>query len=311
MSLKWFLIHNPRAGVGKGAKALPAIEASLKAAGIGYQVMTTTHAGHATELTALALLQGGRRFAAVGGDGTVNEVANGLLGQTKVPLENIILTQIPIGTGNDWRRTHGIPLKMKEIVSMLANPRIVSQDVGVVDWHKDAVAKQRYFVNIAGFGFQAYVGLRANAQKAKGKGGIMGYVVALLSSLRSYKPQMSQFMIDNDRGRKQMIYSGAVGICKYNGGGMKQCPDAVVNDGYLDFTLIGEISKWEVLKNVPKLFSGKFVHHPAVSQYLAKEINMQGSKNLLIEVDGENIGHAPAWFSVLPNALNIAVPQLP
>lgn len=119
MSIQWTIIRNPKASGGKGARKWPAIEAALQAAGLSYEAFETQHPQHAIQLTQEAIARGRRHFVAVGGDGTANEVANGILGQSEVPPLDICMGLIPIGTGNDWGRTVGIPSKLKAAVAQL------------------------------------------------------------------------------------------------------------------------------------------------------------------------------------------------
>lgn len=287
---------------------LQSVETMLNQAGISFEVRSTQWSGHAVELTQEAIRQGHRHLVAFGGDGTVNEVANGILRQALPLGDEVVLTQFPIGTGNDWRRTHGIPKKVQEWPSLLTRFQIHRQDVGLVKWSQDGSPKDRYFVNIAGVGFEALAGKMANDQKAAGKGGIMSYVSALLKSLRQFHASPAVISVDDRPLGKMIVFSGAIGICKFNGGGMKQCPDAIIDDGLFDFTLIGDLTKWEVIRNIPGLFSGKFVSHPAVQQLRASEISVECDSPIMLEVDGENIGTAPATFHLLPGRLQVAVP---
>ena len=302
----WTLVLNPHAASGKGAKVGPELEGLLKEAGVAYELLVTERPGHALELVKEAVQRGARNFVAVGGDGTVNEVANGLLQQKEVPMHELLMTQVPIGTGNDWRRTLGIPTDLGKCVAMLKGWREVTQDVGTVQWEAKGEKKERYFLNIGGMGFQAYVGMVANQRKAQGKGGIMAYVGALISSLKEYKSKTVGFELDGKVLPERAVYSVAVGICKYNGGGMKQCPDAVYDDGLLDLTLINHLPKRSVIVNVPGLFSGRFVKHRAVEQHRMEALVVKGPADFLLEVDGEVIGQAPARFGIVKQGLRVA-----
>lgn len=310
MVITWTLILNPRASSGKGAKAQARLEALLKAAGIYYRLLTTEYAGHATELAAAALRKGARHFVAVGGDGTVNEVANGLLQQSAVPLSDILFTQIPIGTGNDWRRTLGIPTDLARCVAMLKSFEVVAHDIGEVSFQHAGETQRRFFLNIGGIGFEAAAGLIANQRKAQGKGGILGYIGALLGTLRTYNaiPVQNIRLDDRDLGPRT-VYTAAIGICQYNGGGMKQCPNAIIDDGLLDLTLANNLSTLRVLRNLPRLFTGTFVKDKAVEQHRAARVAVDGPAELLVEVDGENVGHAPAVFSIAVGQLRVARPR--
>lgn len=305
MDQPWMLIRNPKSSSGKGEKRWPKIKAELQKQDIVYEDHVTERPGHATELVREKIREGARRFIAVGGDGTVNEVANGILGQDEVDSMEFMLGQIAVGTGNDWGRTTGIPKKFNEAIALLKNPPEFVQDVGLVRWQENGKDLQRYFLNMAGMGYDAFVGLVANEQKAKGKGGIMGYVSALLSCLMKFHALPTSFDVDGKELKERKVFSLVVGIGNYNGGGMKQCPDAIPDDGMLDLTIINDLSKFKVLRNVPRLFSGSFVNNKEVDQHRGKKILIKTDKEMMLEVDGENIGAGTAEFSIAPKRLRI------
>ena len=265
MQNRWTVIRNPSAASGKGDRVWPAIEKALTAAGWELDVHVTAHAGHATALARQALAAGHRQLLAIGGDGTAHEVANGILSQAHIPSQEILLAQIPVGTGNDWGRTMGIPAKMEDAVAVLRTGTHRVQDVGRATLRDSG--EQRFFINVAGMGYDGMVARVANERKAQDKGGMLGYVGALLSCLMKYKAQPLEVTQADGTQVSAPMFSLAAGICKHNGGGMKPCPEAIPDDGLLDLTWIGNLSKLAVLRNVPRLFSGTFVKHPAVSQY--------------------------------------------
>lgn len=310
MAITWTLILNPHASSGKGASFQPRIEALLKSAGIYYRLFRTEYPGHAQELVQAALRKGARHFVAVGGDGTVNEVANGLLTQSAVPLEELLFTHIPIGTGNDWRRTIGIPVNPARCVAMLKDFEVIPHDIGEVEFQHEGATQRRFFLNIGGIGFEAAAGLVANDRKARGKGGLLGYVGAVLGTLRSYHSiPVRSVALDGRALGPRKVFTGAIGICRYNGGGMKQCPNAIIDDGLFDFTLANHLSTLRVLRNLPRLFTGTFVKDKAVEQHRAAVVAVDGPTEMLVEVDGENVGHCPAVFRVVGGQLRVARPK--
>ena len=309
MGIHWSIIRNPQACSGKGAKLWPKIETLLKAAGVSYSEMETSRPLHAFEMARDLVRTGSTHIIAVGGDGTVNEVVNGIFSQSEHNPANIVLTQFPIGTGNDWRRTVGIPTKLEACVQMLQDFKEIKQDVGRVTWANKQQEETRYFANVAGMGFEALAGQKANAQKAAGKGGIMGYVSALIATLRQFDSLEAEIFVDGKPLPKGEIFSLSVGICKFNGGGMMPCPKAIYDDGLLDLTLIRDLSKAAVVANIPRLFNGKFVKHPAVFQYQCKTIEVRTGLTNLLETDGEVIGQGSSTFSIIPKALRVAIPR--
>ncbi|HEX2899038.1 MAG TPA: diacylglycerol kinase family protein [Bacteroidia bacterium] len=306
MAIHWTIIHNPQSCSGRGAKHWSEIERLLKAAGIQFTAFHTEHAGHAIALTRDAIRNGGRHFVAVGGDGTFNEVLNGIFGQADVPSTDIVLSQIPIGTGNDWRRTMHIPKDYAACTQLLLDWHELRQDVGVVEWDERGTTQRRYFGNVAGMGFEAAVGIKANADKAAGKGGLLGYIPALLGILSRYKATNAAFTVDGKRLAARNFFTLAIGICKFNGGGMQQCPAALYDDGLFDLTVINEVPKWVVIANFPRIFTGAFVKIKYVEQHRASTITVTAGPETLLEVDGENIGQGTARFTILPKALRVA-----
>lgn len=305
--MDWTIIHNPEASSGKSAKLWPQIKAQLDELGLSYRHFPTTRPGHATELARSSILSGARHILAIGGDGTANEVANGILNQEEVPSLDILMAQIPVGTGNDWGRTIGIPSKWEAAVQALKGNNSIVQDVGIVEYEDEGQSMRRFFVNIGGMGFDAFVGLAANEKKAQGKGGAMGYVSALISSLVKWKSRPLKYFVDGEFIAETDVFSLVVGICKYNGGGMKQCPEAIYDDGLLDLTIIHDLPKLKVVRNVPALFNGKFIKNKEVFLFRGKEIRLESQAGNPLEVDGEVIGEGPATFSLRPKALRVLV----
>jgi diacylglycerol kinase family enzyme len=146
----WYLILNPQAGGGKAAKLEKKIYRQMQAAGIGFEAFKTNYAGEAKTAAVRAIEAGYNKIVVAGGDGTLNEVINGVLSQNVKPSEEILIAQIPIGTGNDWRRTWGIPKGIKESISLLRNPKSTLQDVAKITFQNAGVEDSKWFLNIAG-----------------------------------------------------------------------------------------------------------------------------------------------------------------
>lgn len=302
----WVAIVNPMAASGRGERYWRRVSALMHQQNIPFELHLTQHKGHAMELAAQAILRGERKLLAVGGDGTVNEVANAILNQTEVPSTDILLAQLPVGTGNDWGRTIGIPSDGKAAVRMLKSGKPYVMDAGLLQYDLHGQSIQRWFVNIAGLGFDAYVGLEANDRKAKGRGGKLGYLFLLVKCLFNYTASPIVVEVDGQH-HKLMLFSMAIANCRYNGGGMMQAPNASPDDGILDLTIIREITRWGVIKNIRKLFTGEFVNHPAVLQLRGKSIRIRAPKPVLVEVDGEDLGTTPIAVSIRQRCLRVLV----
>lgn len=297
-----FFIINPHAGNGKGKKDWPLIESCLRKENIDYGFVFSEKKYHTIELTAAAVNQGCKTIIAVGGDGTLNEIANGIMKNKNS--SNVVAGMIPVGSGNDWCRMFGIPAVYSEAIKIIKNKKIFTQDVGFVKCKNSGESIERYFVNMAGLGFDARVVNKTNRQKDKGKSGKLMYLLNLFTSLFSYKVVEAEISVD-DKIVKTKLFSMNVGICKYSGGGMMQVPNAIADDGLFDVTVINKIGKFDVMRNVKNLYDGTFIWHPNVDTFRGIKITVTAIPIVSVEVDGESLGHSPLEFSIIPRTLKI------
>ncbi len=304
---KWLIIVNPNAGVKKGVRDWPLISGLLNQAGISHLCVLTEHRDHANHLVGEFIEEGYRNIAVVGGDGTMNEVVNGIYIQRHVPPDTITLGMIPVGTGNDWCRTFGIPFDYKNAIRILKKGKTFLQDVGKISYYKYQTPFQRYFINIAGMGYDALVAKKTNILKEKGKGGPMTYLYFVFSSLFQYKFIEAVIEIDDQQVFKGEIFSMNVGICKYSGGGMMQVPGAVPDDGLFDVTLIKKTLKWMVIRYTKKLYDGTLIDLPFISAFRGKLIRIRSVGKIYLEADGESLGHSPFVYEILPQSLKVVV----
>jgi YegS/Rv2252/BmrU family lipid kinase len=302
---KWLIIVNPNAGVGKGGRDWQGISHLLNAVNINHLCVLTEHRVHANLITREFIGEGYRNIAVVGGDGTMNEVVNGIFTQDFCDPLEITVGMIPVGSGNDWCRTFGIPFEYKKAVEILVKKETTLQDVGTVIYFRKEEQHSRYFVNIAGMGYDALVAKKTNLQKDKGKGGPLVYLYFVFASLFQFRFPDAVITVDEKEVFNGDIFSMNVGICKFNGGGMMQVPFAVPDDGLLDVTLIRKTSKFMVIRHTTKLYDGTLVNLPFVSTYRGTSINMVSSKKIYLEVDGESLGHTPFSFGIIPRALKV------
>jgi YegS/Rv2252/BmrU family lipid kinase len=302
---KWLIIVNPNAGSKKGARDWTKICHLLSQEGFDFHCVFTEHRNHAIHLTEQNLAKGYRNLAVVGGDGTMNEVLNGIMNQQKVPLTEICLGMIPVGTGNDWCRTFGVPFDYRKAVLLLKAKKIFVQDVGKVTYHSHTETQVRYFMNVAGMGYDALVAKKTNLLKEKGRGGPLAYFYFVFAGLFQYKFMEGVVEVDDKIVFKGEIFSMNVGICKYNGGGMMQVPYAVPDDGYLDVMLIKKASKFIVIRHAAKLYDGTLVNLPVVKTFRGKNIRLRSPGKIYLETDGESLGHTPFTFEIIPSVLRI------
>ena len=308
---QWGIIVNLTAGGGAVKKQWPAIEAALKAGLPVGQVWFTEYPKHAIELVDVAIKAGCRRLIAVGGDGTNHEVANGILMQQIVAPPEITYALLPVGTGNDWARTYQIPRGLKSWVEMVQEGKTRFQDAGKVEYRdKNEQNRTRYFVNVAGMAYDAFVVQYAESRRSPGAGRFY-YLLMILWCLFRYRHVKSAVKHGNSRS-EDYFYTINIGICRYSGGGIQMTPHALPDDGLLALTLAGRISKLGVLLATRRFYNGTISKHPKVSlfQTAALEVEAVGVMPVLLEADGEFLGQAPAKFSVVEKALCIVVPSV-
>ncbi|GAB1404651.1 diacylglycerol kinase family lipid kinase [Lentimicrobium sp.] len=238
------------------------------------------------------------------GDGTLNEVVNGIFTQKKYATTEITLAMIPVGTGNDWGRSFNIPGSYKKAIDLIARENTFVQDVGKVKYQNSHLVKQRHFINMAGLGFDAMVAKRTNKVKREGRSGPFSYLISLFSSLINYnhkkvKVTMDEAVLNAD------VFTMSVAICKFNGGGMMQAPNAVPDDGLLDITVITRLSRLLVIRNVRKLYDGSFLKLPQVKTFRSAKVEIESNPPMYLETDGESLGHTPVSFEIIPLAIQV------
>ena len=317
----WFTIVNLHAGSGKTVSIWRKAEILLAKAGIPYDNKYTDCKYHATEIAFQAASEGYRKFIAVGGDGTIHEVLEGIMkyvcGTESVSVSDFSIAVIPIGSGNDWIRIHGINRNLERTIELIRNESLVRQDVVRVSVF-DPVAEPEqllsaepvrtsYMVNIGGVGFDARVCERVNEQKLEGKKGKLLYINSLLYNLFHFKPFSATVFCDGRKLFEGGCFSIAVGTGKYSGGGLRQTPDAVFDDGLLDYTVIPPFSVARILKEAPKLFTGRLLTVKELICGKCKSLTVAPfrSRAELVEVDGEIVGNVPVRFDVLPQQINV------
>ncbi len=301
---KWLVIVNPAAGGGKAGKDWPEIEVLLKKHEIIHEAVFTYRRLHALILSRNLIESGYNKIIVVGGDGTMNEVINGLFAQKRIPTNEVMLGLITVGTGNDWGKMFNIPSDYEGAIQTIKNQKTFVQDAGLVRYTRSNKTWQRYFINIAGMGFGARVVARTNVIKAKGKSSPGIYLVTLFTSLLKYRSIKAEIEIDGNSFRRK-VFSLSVGIGKYNGGGMIPIPSAVADDGLYSITLIKKMAKYRVVINIKKLYNGKITQHKKVESYTGKVINVNSPSVLHLETDGETLGHSPMAFQIIPRSVKV------
>ena len=275
----------------------------LRHIGLSFDYQFTEGVGHAVDLARDAASDGYRYLVAVGGDGTINEVANGILYSTR-PSETS-LGVVSTGTGSDFVRSLGIPRDYHGACSCLTSSRRVLIDVGVVEYQSRGKTLQRFFVNAAGIGFDAVV-VEATECLPKYFGGTIPYLAGLLRALVGYHNKSVSISVAGKIETKRVL-TVVVANGRYFGGGMHIAPTAEFNDNLLDLVVIGDISKFDLLKSLSLVYKGDHLTHPKVSLLKADRITIDSPERFLVHADGELLGEGPVSFWLKPAALSIVV----
>jgi diacylglycerol kinase (ATP) len=297
------VIVNPVAGAYSTRRKWPIISKLLKRIGLPFDFEYTEGVGHAIELARLAASDGYRYLVAVGGDGTVNEVANGILHSTNAA--TTALGIVSTGTGSDFIRSVGISRDYATACSTLTSSRRRSIDVGVIEYQSRGKTLERFFINAAGVGFDAAV-VRETERLPKFFGGTIPYVAGMLRTLFSYKNKPVVVRV-GDEVESHRVLNVAVANGGYMGGGMHIAPLADLGDNLLDVVVIGDMGKLEILKEFPKVYKGTHVSLPKVSMKRGTQVTIESSEAMLVYADGELLGECPASFRVVPGALSLVV----
>jgi YegS/Rv2252/BmrU family lipid kinase len=304
---RWMVIVNPKAGRGHGLRDWPTISNRLNFSGVDFTCVFTEKKFHAVELTVKAVNDGFRKLIVVGGDGTVNEVVNGLFIQKKVPAREVTLSVIPVGTGNDWVRMLGIPRTYIDAVHSICCERTILQDVGKITFEESRVRQTRYMANVSGIGFDAMVNRRYNRLKEAGRTGKWMYIISAMLTLFKYRSKRFVAKVDGQDFFDGRLFSGAVGVGKYNGGGMLQMPAAALDDGLMDITLIRKMSPYRFFVNFKRLYNGTIYNFYKVKAAQGKVMSIASYPPSPIEIDGEACGYSPFTFELVPKSIKVVI----
>ena len=302
-TLQTKVIVNPVAGARSTLRKWRIISRLLERIGLSFDFNYTEGVGHAMELARAAASDGYRYLVAVGGDGTVNEVANGILRSPNAA--STALGVVSTGTGSDFARSAGIPRDYTAACSNLTSPKRLSIDVGVVEYHKDGEKQERFFINSAGVGFDAAV-VRETERFPKFFGGTVPYVAALLRTLVSYKNKPVVMRVGEEEESHRVV-AITVANGNYCGGGMRIAPLAELGDNLLDVVVIDDMGKLELLKEFPTVYKGTHINHPKVSVKKTPTVAIESTEPMLVYADGEMLGECPVSFRVMPAALKVVV----
>ena len=306
----WYCIVNPHAGSGKTMPIWASAEKQLTALSVPYKTTLTNYKFHATLLAREAAQHGYRKILAVGGDGSVHEVLNGIMqycdAQGVAP-EEFTLAVIPIGSGNDWIKSLNVPHDTKAVVDLIASGSFARQDIVRVetvppDGGEPTVS---YMANIGGVGFDSHVCERVNALKERGKRSRSIYLGALLYTIFHTRAFPTRIVADGAVAFEGDVYSVAFGNGRYSGGGMRQVPMSEIDDGLLDYMVVPKAGLLKILSQLPRLYNGTVNESGLLVTGRCALLEMSGENS--VEMDGEIVGHLPLKITMTGSQLNVLV----
>jgi diacylglycerol kinase (ATP) len=291
-------VVNPAAGGGHTGRAWPRLRETL-ANTLPIECVLTSSPGDGERLAREAAAAGAPLVVGVGGDGTLNEVVNGVRASGAATTVGAVLT----GRGRDACRNFGIPRDPGAAVRALADGRDATFDLGLAEWSD---GRRRWFAISAGAGFDAAVARRAASMTTRGA---VPYVAAVVASLRTHRPTPVTLEVDGAREPAAPVTAVVVANAPYFGGGMKIAPAADPADGALDVVVLGALGRLELLVWLPTIFSGRHLANPRVRARRARRVSVAGAVALPTQVDGETVGTTPWTLAVDPGALRLRVPR--
>ncbi len=309
------IIVNPRSASGSTRDKWSQTVSDLRAHFGPFSVAFTKCPGHGVDVAKRAAESGRQFIIACGGDGTINEVANGILLSSK----DAELGVLPSGTGGDFRRTLGLPLTNREAAVALRDGKTQRMDVGKVTFRDlDDNTVTRYFLNVSSFGLAASIIKRVKSAKIfdwlpiDGIRGRANFAASTLREVLELDPVTIRVRIDDAEEKPLQTINFCIANARYFGGGMMIAPEAKINDGLLDVVNIGDIGSAKIILNAYTLYRGTHVDLKEVKSTLAKKIEVTAfdpSTEILLETDGELPGKLPATYEIVPDALRVRVPK--
>lgn len=287
--MRYKLIINPIAGGGRARALAPRIIEKFRESGADFDSFTTTGPGSAVEAARGAAEEGYDIVVAVGGDGTVNEVLNGIAGS------GAALAVVHGGKGNDFAMAMGMPRDLDAACAALLEAKIKEIDLGMV--------LDRYFINSVGVGFDAEVAHRVN-QGVKVFKGVSAYIYTVFKTLATYKPIQMEVTLDDTSFTLHPTLV-AVGIGQSYGGGMRIVPDAIQDDGLFDVCVMDRLGKLETAYHFPKVFKGRHTGMKQTRMFRSREVRLKLSEVHPLHMEGEILFGDKMHFTLQPQAMKV------
>ncbi len=297
------LVCNTRAGRKGLGRHMPEVRRALEERGLDYEIRNTARRGDATAVARAALEGGARLVVAVGGDGTIHEVVNGMLADDRAINPDAALGVVAAGTGSDFIRTFGLPAAPRFAVNHLAGDTAFPIDIGKITYERDGGREVRYFANIAELGIGAET--VARAERLPRWLGPLVYLAAYWLTLRRFRSAHGTVDLV-DRTYEGPVNNIIVANGQFFRGGMRIAPRAAPTDGLFDIQ-IEHARKLESIALMPKVYKGQHLPHPDIDEFKRVKLSVASDPQLLIEADGEVLGHTPASFEVLRDAIKLKV----
>ncbi|QNU67047.1 diacylglycerol kinase family lipid kinase [Ruminiclostridium herbifermentans] len=294
--MQHIFIINPKAGKGKALEMIPIIREYFKDKAEKFIIQITDHPGHATEIARKYSAIEDCRIYSVGGDGTINEVVNGIAGTQSA------LGVIPAGSGNDFIRSLTSAYDIKDILVRTIKGEEKSIDLGKVN--------DNYFINISSIGFDADVVFNADKfKKVPGITGSMAYVISIIYTVIKKKFCKVKINID-DRRMENKILLAAIANGRFYGGGMLAAPEAKIDDGLFDICLVSEASRFKILRLFPMYIKGQHGKLDEVEFLRGKKIQIESDEVLSLNIDGEIFSSSKIAFEIIEKGIKVVVPAI-
>ena len=298
-----FLV-NPASANGSTGRRWPELARRAAAAGLEGATLFSERQGHLAELAREAALDGAELLVVVGGDGSVNEVANGLAGLGRQPEVAVV----PRGTGWDFSRTFGIPRKIDDAVQIALQGDVRTIDLGRASYRAwDGSDATAWFANVASAGMSGAIAKRAN-ETTKALGGKASYLWATFAVFSGWEATEIEVAVDGER-RAGPMFDVVIANGRFFGGGLEICPEAEPDDGLFDVLTIGDVTKRDLVQTMPKMYRGTHLPHPKAELLRGSSVTVTSETPLPIELDGEQPGTTPVTFEVTAGALRLRVPR--
>ena len=302
----WFVIINPTSGNGASKRKWPKIKRLLEISGFHFEYAFTQYSKHSIKLVQNAINKNIKNIICIGGDGTLHNIVNGIFSQSFISTSDVNVGVIPIGTGNDWIKTYGIPKDIKKAIHIIKSGYIAKQDIGKIQF-LNTLKTIIYFNNLAGIGFDGYVVSKIEKIKYLGA---FAYLYGATISLFKFKNFKSKTIINSKEigGKNLMIL---IGLCRYSGGGMQLTHTPNPFDGLLDVTIAQDLNKLEIIKSLPKLFNGKITDHKKVKLFKTDCLSVETfeKEKPFIQADGELIGTGNFKITIISKAFSFYASQ--